>query len=91
MVGTSSNVTEQGDTQGLIYLSIAESSLIFKNEMGSLISRVSLNIEIQNSDKENVVNKTEQLSFQKDPSSNYYDRKKIYRQKTFDLPPESTK
>ncbi|MEX0597693.1 MAG: GWxTD domain-containing protein [Candidatus Paceibacterota bacterium] len=87
MVGTSSNVTEEGDTQALIYLSIAESSLIFKNEMDSLVSRVSLNIEIQNSNKENVINKMEQLQFLKDPSSNYYDRKKIYREKTFALPP----
>jgi GWxTD domain-containing protein len=87
MVGTSSNVTEQGDTQALIYLSIAESSLIFKNEGNSLISRVSVSIEIQNSNGENLINKTEQLRLLKDPSTNYYDRKKIYRQKTFGLPP----
>ena len=84
---TSSNVTETGQTQALVYISILENSLIFKNQQDSLVSRISISVEIIGEDEIAELNKTYQFLLGKAPDSKYYDQRTIYRRFQYNLPP----
>lgn len=86
-LAASSNVTENGNTQALIYLSISENSLIFKRQQDSLVSRVNVNIEILSKDNKAEVNRMYQLLFGKDSDAKYYDQNTIHLERKFAISP----
>ncbi len=84
---TSSNVTETGQTQALIYTSIFENSLIFKNQRDSLVSRISISIDIIGEKDAAEISKTYQILLGKNPDSKYYEQNTVYRRFRYNLPP----
>ncbi|MCP9292248.1 GWxTD domain-containing protein [Gracilimonas sediminicola] len=86
-VTTSSNVTETGQTQALVYISIFENSLIFKNQRDSLVSRISISLDIIRENDNAEISKTYQILLGKDPDTKYYEQNTIYRRFQYDLPP----
>lgn len=86
-LAASSNVTENGTTQVLVYLSISENSLIFKRQQDSLVSRANVNIEILSKDNKAEVSRMYQLLFGKDPDTKYYDQNTIYLERVFAISP----
>ncbi len=87
-MAASSNVTESGKTQALVYLSISENSLIFKKQQDSLVSRINVNIEIISTDNEKAeVVKMYQMLLGKDSETKYYDQNTIYLERSFSVSP----
>ncbi len=84
---TSSNVTESGQTQGLVFITILENSLIFKRRQDSLIAKTIINIQFNNSAKKKVVNQAYQMDFVRSADQNYYEQEEIRLHKAFSLSP----
>lgn len=86
-IQTSSNVDEDGSTQALIFLSIAENSLIYKKEKDSLMSTTEIDVEIHNKEGRSFVNKQYTEQFFRDTNYNYYEQKFLNLRKVYDIPP----
>lgn len=86
-LNVSSNITEGQETQAILFLSIEEGSLIYKNQQDSLVSRVELQVEILSEDNRPLVSDLYQLLLGKSPDSKYYDQSTTYRRITYNVPP----
>ncbi|WP_020402616.1 GWxTD domain-containing protein [Gracilimonas tropica] len=86
-LNASSNITEDQQTQAILFLSIQENSLIYKNQQDSLISRIEIWAEITPDDAPPVVSDMYQILLGKSPDTKYYEQNTIYRQLTYNIPP----
>lgn len=86
-VTTSSNVNDQGQTQGVLYLAITENSLIFKKFGNELVNRSTLTVQITPKNDSNSITENYPLRFIRDEAAKYYERNTIIRRKVFGLPP----
>jgi len=86
-LNVSSNITEDQQTQAILFISIEEGSLIYKNQQDSLVSRIELQVEILSEKGTPHVSDLYQLLLGKSPDSKYYDQNTTYRRITYNVPP----
>ncbi|MFP8487748.1 GWxTD domain-containing protein [Gracilimonas sp. Q87] len=86
-LNVSSNITESQQTQAFLFLSIEESSLIYKNQQDSLVSRVELRTEISSNENKPILSDQYQFLLGKSSDNKYYDQKTKYLKITYNVPP----